>query len=192
MRIAVLGGGAMGALYGGYLSRKNDVLIVDVNTALIEKIEAEGLTIAEPDGSSAVYHPAITDDTKGMQPVDLAIVFVKAMFNRKSLSWARAKFRRNFANAAKKADGWFEPWDRSWMSVRFTRQAVFWFIRPDRSRAVWCCSKPCRKASLLLRRMCAAMPASSERRTPVGFSLKIRSKSLCRRCFRKSCRLPRY
>ena len=54
MRIAVLGGGAMGALYGGYLSRKNDVTIVDVNTALIEKVKADGLKIAEPDGSSAV------------------------------------------------------------------------------------------------------------------------------------------
>ena len=39
MKIAVLGGGAMGALYGGYLSRKNDVIIVDVNTALIEKVK---------------------------------------------------------------------------------------------------------------------------------------------------------
>ena len=90
MRIAVLGGGAMGALYGGYLSRKNDVLIVDVNTALIEKIKAEGLTIAEPDGSSAVYHPAITDDTKNMQPVDLVIVFVKAMFSQSALEKNRA------------------------------------------------------------------------------------------------------
>jgi 2-dehydropantoate 2-reductase len=31
MRIAVIGAGAMGALYGGYLSRNNDVLLVDVN-----------------------------------------------------------------------------------------------------------------------------------------------------------------
>ena len=90
MRIAVLGGGAMGALYGGYLSRKNDVLIVDVNTALIEKIKAEGLTIAEPDGNSAVYHPAITDDTKNMQPVDLVIVFVKATFSQSALESNRA------------------------------------------------------------------------------------------------------
>ena len=46
MKIAVLGGGAMGALYGGYLSRKNDVTIVDVNTALIEKVRADGLKIS--------------------------------------------------------------------------------------------------------------------------------------------------
>lgn len=90
MKIAVLGGGAMGALYGGYLSRKNDVTIVDVNTALIEKVKADGLKIAEPDGSSAVYHPAITNDTKGMQPVDLVIVFVKAMFSESALENNRA------------------------------------------------------------------------------------------------------
>lgn len=85
MRIAVLGGGAMGALYGGYLSRKNDVTIVDVNPALIEKVRRDGLTIAEPDGSAAVYRPAMTGDTRGMQPVDLVIVFVKAMFSRSAL-----------------------------------------------------------------------------------------------------------
>ena len=90
MKIAVLGGGAMGALYGGYLSRKNDVTIVDVNTTLIEKVKADGLKIAEPDGSSAVYHPAITSDTKGMQPVDLVIVFVKAMFSESALENNRA------------------------------------------------------------------------------------------------------
>ena len=90
MKIAVLGGGAMGALYGGYLSRKNDVTIVDVNTTLIEKVKADGLKIAEPDGSSAVYHPAITSDTNGMQPVDLVIVFVKAMFSESALENNRA------------------------------------------------------------------------------------------------------
>lgn len=37
MRIAVLGAGAMGALFGGYLSLGNDVLLVDVNQALVEK-----------------------------------------------------------------------------------------------------------------------------------------------------------
>ncbi len=90
MRIAVLGGGAMGALYGGYLSRKHDVTIVDVNPALIEKVQRDGLVIAEPDGSSAVYHPAITGDTTGLQPVDLIIVFVKAMFSQSALEKNRA------------------------------------------------------------------------------------------------------
>ena len=50
MRIAVIGAGAMGALYGGYLSRKHDVLLVDVNRAQVDAINARGLTIHEPDG----------------------------------------------------------------------------------------------------------------------------------------------
>ena len=41
MKIAVLGGGAMGALYGGYLSRKNDVTIVDVNTRINDQVADE-------------------------------------------------------------------------------------------------------------------------------------------------------
>ena len=34
MRIAVIGAGAMGTLYGGYLSRQHDVLLVDANPAM--------------------------------------------------------------------------------------------------------------------------------------------------------------
>lgn len=85
MRIAVLGGGAMGALYGGYLSRHHEVTIVDVNPMLIEKVASDGLIIHEPDGSVDVYHPAITENTQGMNPVDLVIVFVKAMFSESAL-----------------------------------------------------------------------------------------------------------
>ncbi|MFG6351176.1 MAG: hypothetical protein K1W21_06045, partial [Oscillospiraceae bacterium] len=45
MRITVLGGGAMGALFGGYLSRSADVTIVDVNAALVEAIRRDGVSI---------------------------------------------------------------------------------------------------------------------------------------------------
>ena len=58
MRIAVIGCGAMGALYGGYLSRNNDVTLVERNPDRIAKIRADGLRIAEPDGSAAVYRRA--------------------------------------------------------------------------------------------------------------------------------------
>ena len=53
MRIAVIGCGAMGALYGGYLSRNNNVTLVERNPDRIAKIRADGLRIAEPDGSAA-------------------------------------------------------------------------------------------------------------------------------------------
>lgn len=50
MKIAVLGSGAMGGLYSSYLSRHNEVTVIDVNAALVEKVNAEGLEVQEPDG----------------------------------------------------------------------------------------------------------------------------------------------
>ena len=90
MKIAVIGCGAMGALYGGYLSRNNEVTLVDRNPERIAKIQRDGLRIAEPDGSAALYHPAITGDTSGMAPVDLVILFVKAMQSEAALEKNRA------------------------------------------------------------------------------------------------------
>ena len=40
MKIAVLGSGAMGGLYSSYLSRHNEVTVIDVNAALVEKVRA--------------------------------------------------------------------------------------------------------------------------------------------------------
>ena len=45
MKIAVLGSGAMGGLYSSYLSRHNEVTVIDVNAALVEKVNAEGLEV---------------------------------------------------------------------------------------------------------------------------------------------------
>ena len=86
MRIAVLGGGAMGGLFGGYLSRQNEVTLIDVNQGLIDKVNTEGLEIREPDGSSGIYRPKAVSSTAGMEPVDLIVVFVKAMFSEGALT----------------------------------------------------------------------------------------------------------
>lgn len=85
MKIAVLGSGAMGGLYSSYLSRSNEVTVIDVNQALVDKVNAEGLEVIEPDGSSNVFHPHAVLSTEGMEPVDLVIVFVKAMFSEGAL-----------------------------------------------------------------------------------------------------------
>ncbi|WP_349239106.1 2-dehydropantoate 2-reductase N-terminal domain-containing protein [Petroclostridium sp. X23] len=47
MRIAVIGAGAMGSLYGAYLSRNNEVYMIDVNSKIIESINERGLIIYE-------------------------------------------------------------------------------------------------------------------------------------------------
>lgn len=85
MRIAVLGSGAMGGLYGAYLSRGHEVTMVDVNPAVVDKIVREGLEVVEPDGSSHLFHPAAVTSTQGMAPVDLVIVFLNARFSHSAL-----------------------------------------------------------------------------------------------------------
>ena len=90
MRIAVIGAGAMGALYGGYLSRHNDVLLVDVNQTQVDTINEKGLTIHEPDGSVTLCHPKAVVSTQGMEPADVVILFVKAMFSAGALESNRS------------------------------------------------------------------------------------------------------
>ena len=85
MKIAMLGAGAMGGLYSAYLSRQNEVTVIDVNAALVEKISADGLLLHEPDGSTEIFRPAAVTDSLGMEPVDLVVVFVKAMFTAAAL-----------------------------------------------------------------------------------------------------------
>ena len=45
MRIAVIGAGAMGSIYGGHLSQHNDVLLVDTNEKVVEQVANNGLLI---------------------------------------------------------------------------------------------------------------------------------------------------
>lgn len=85
MKVAVIGAGAMGSLYGGYLSRGNDVLLVDVNRTQVDTINENGLRIHEPDGSVTLCRPKAATNTQGMEPVDLVVLFVKAMFSRSAL-----------------------------------------------------------------------------------------------------------
>lgn len=85
MKIAVLGAGAMGSLFGGYLSRYNDVCIVDVNENRVETIQKHGVTIDEVN-STAVYWPKATVSAEKTDSVDLILVFVKAMYTDAALS----------------------------------------------------------------------------------------------------------
>ncbi len=79
MKIAVIGSGAMGSLYGGYLSDKNEVYLLDVWQEHIDIINSEGLLIDEPDGSSRVFTPKAFREAKDIRgTVELAIVFVKS------------------------------------------------------------------------------------------------------------------
>jgi 2-dehydropantoate 2-reductase len=85
MKIAVLGSGAMGSLFGGYLSQLNEVWLVDIDPQKVDKINREGVRVCEPGGERVFYPKALTN-TAGLSQMDLIIIFVKAMHSRKALS----------------------------------------------------------------------------------------------------------
>jgi 2-dehydropantoate 2-reductase len=90
MKIAVLGGGgAMGGLFGGYLARAGeDVVLVDVSEASVDAINRDGLVIEEKDGSTAVVRVKALSKPKGVGPVDLIVNFVKCYHTEAAIAAA--------------------------------------------------------------------------------------------------------
>lgn len=78
MRIAIMGAGALGATFGFLLADAGfDVTLVDVDTAKVEAIRAEGLTLLMPDGTQRRRQLAVTTDPRDVGHVDLVQISVK-------------------------------------------------------------------------------------------------------------------
>lgn len=99
MKIAIIGSGAMGSLYGAKLSknRDNKVYLLDVWREHIDAINAEGLKMhecshGESRGENAlVYRELIaTDNPEDIGEVDLAIVFVKSSSTEAAVKFSQA------------------------------------------------------------------------------------------------------
>ncbi len=84
MRIAIIGAGAMGSIYGGHLSLKNEVYLIDNNPAVCEAINKSGLIIDE-NNTTNIYKPVAKINADDLQPVDLIILFVKALYSKSAL-----------------------------------------------------------------------------------------------------------
>lgn len=89
MRIAVLGAGAMGSLFGGYLSKKNDVTLVDLSKTTVDAINLNGVRIKEKDGTVTTLRPKAVTDASSLGKQDLVIVFVKSMYTVSALETNR-------------------------------------------------------------------------------------------------------
>lgn len=85
MKITVLGAGAMGMLFGGYLSQKNEVTLVDVDAERVSKIVSCGVKIREQSGEDRVFYPNAVTESLNLGMMDLVIVFVKSMFTVSAL-----------------------------------------------------------------------------------------------------------
>ena len=89
MKIAILGAGAMGMLFGAYLSRENEVLLLDKDSKRVDKINADGVKIHENNGDFIFHTKAeLIDGLCCDYNVDLMIVFVKSMFEREAIEGA--------------------------------------------------------------------------------------------------------
>ncbi len=85
MKIAVIGAGAMGSIYGGHLSLCNEVYMIDTNEAVVEHINREGIRLEE-NGTTNLYTPKAATSSYGLPEMDLVILFVKALFSKAALA----------------------------------------------------------------------------------------------------------
>lgn len=85
MKIAVIGAGAMGSIYGGHLSKHNEVYLLDTKAEVIDKIKHDGIILQE-NGEDIAYHPTAACNASEIGKVDLVILFVKSLFSRAALS----------------------------------------------------------------------------------------------------------
>ena len=82
MKIAVVGAGAMGSLFGGLLAENgNDVWLYDVQAEHVKAINANGLSI-EHEGQTRAVRIKATCEANDIGQVDLVIIFVKSTHTR--------------------------------------------------------------------------------------------------------------
>ena len=79
MNIAVLGSGAMGCLFGSYLSKRNNVFLVGHNPEKQAVLDKNGIIVRERDGCENHYYPHAVSDCANLPVADLVIIFVRVM-----------------------------------------------------------------------------------------------------------------
>lgn len=89
MKIAVLGAGAMGSLYGGLLRRAgNEVTLIDVNKEHIRAINEQGLNIESEEGVLNIKVQAAQAGDVREVP-ELLILFTKTIYSQSALESVR-------------------------------------------------------------------------------------------------------
>jgi len=95
MKIAIIGAGAMGCLYGAYLSRNNEVVMIDSYEPQVDAINESGITIVEAEGVEENYS-SISAYLSGKytKHVDMVIVFVKSTYSQEALEANKNLFEK--------------------------------------------------------------------------------------------------
>jgi len=98
VRIAIVGAGAMGCVFGGKLALAgHDVTLVDVRQDHVDRINERGLELRAPDGSKDLVSLVATTDPSDLDPVDVQIYLCKG--------FATAEAAASMAHALT-PDGW--------------------------------------------------------------------------------------
>lgn len=84
MKIAVIGAGAMGSLFGGLLASESEVCLYSTNVKYVEAVNANGLIMTQGDKKNVVKTRA-TNDPAQIGEVDVAIIYVKYTGTRKAM-----------------------------------------------------------------------------------------------------------
>ena len=96
MKIAIIGAGAMGCLYGGYLSQNNDVIMLDSYAPQVEAINRQGINVEQLDGKVVTFNKVKACMTaQYTEKVDLVIVFVKSNYTQEALENNKQLFSEN-------------------------------------------------------------------------------------------------
>ena len=89
MRIAVVGAGAMGSIFGARLAGGgHDVVLVDVARPLVDTINESGVTVVRGEESTNTRVPATTDPSE-VGPVDAVVFCVKCYHTASATELAR-------------------------------------------------------------------------------------------------------
>jgi 2-dehydropantoate 2-reductase len=106
MKIAVVGSGAMGSIFGaGFAEAGHDTVLVDVAKPLVDKVRGDGVTIVGKDGSERNVRVEATTDAAEVGPCDLVVFFVKCYHTASAAETARPLVGENTVVASLQ-NGW--------------------------------------------------------------------------------------
>jgi 2-dehydropantoate 2-reductase len=78
MRVAIVGGGAMGSIFAAaFADAGHEVVVVDADPELVERVRDSGLTITDSAGTVRTVRVEITSAPEAGRPVDVAVFLVK-------------------------------------------------------------------------------------------------------------------
>jgi 2-dehydropantoate 2-reductase len=89
MKIAVVGAGAMGSIFGARFHQAgHDTVLVDVAQPLVDTINADGVTVVRGDDETVTRVPA-TADPASVGPADIVVFFTKCYHTPSAAEGAR-------------------------------------------------------------------------------------------------------